>query len=351
MNRFILILTLIGLVACKHSIYSNQSECVIIENSDFDFGVIPDSVEHLYHRFPITNNTSDTCRITRVEKSCGCTDVKLGSSILPPFSSTFIDVKINLGTNYSFFERDIAIYTDFQDEPYIIFIRASRKMPIQVLRHEFPLKVSDDLRINTPYLILGNISFGDPKSGFINILNTSDKTVPFSAKIINPPSYVSVFYENEIGPNEVGRIVVLIDLSKIKDVWGLQKYILQIESGKNKLKIPVEAIFVEKFKKNADKPRILIPIPIYTIDTSINSEIKFCVRNVGKNILYIRNIETTGYANCISINSIQILPNSQDTIKVCVGKNQKENIEIGITSNDPLEPYKIVRIFCKPSKI
>lgn len=91
MNRFILILTLIGLVACKHSIYSNQSECVIIENSDFDFGVIPDSVEHLYHRFPITNNTSDTCRITRVEKSCGCTDVKLGSSILPPFSSTFID--------------------------------------------------------------------------------------------------------------------------------------------------------------------------------------------------------------------------------------------------------------------
>ena len=290
MNRFILILIFIGLVACKHSTYSNQSECIFIENSDFDFGVIPDSVEQLYHRFSITNNTPDTCRIIRVEKSCGCTDVKLSNSILAPFSSSFIDVKIDLGANYRFFERDIAIYTDFQDEPYIIFVRASRKMPVQVLCHEFPLKISDDLRINTPFLILGNISFGNSKSGFINVLNTSNQTISFSAKIIDAPSFVSVFHENEIGPNEVGRIVVSIDLSKTKDVWGLQKYILQIESGKNELKIPIEAIFVEKFEKSADKPRILMPILNYTIDTSISSEIQFCVKNVGNNILYIRNI-------------------------------------------------------------
>lgn len=349
MNRFILIFILVGLVACKHSTYSNQSEYVIIEDSDFDFGVIPDSIEQLYHRFSITNNTPDTCRITRVEKSCGCTDVKLGNFVLAPFSSTFIDVKIDLGTNYSFFERDIAVYTDFQDEPYIIFVRASRKMPIHVLRHEFPLQVSEDLRINTPYLVLGNISFGSSKSAFINILNTSDKTIPFLAKIIDAPSFISVFHENEIGPNEVGRIIVSIDLSKIKDIWGLQKYTLQIESGENELKIPIEAIFVEKFKKNTDKPRILVPISNYTIDTSISSEIQFCVRNVGKNILYIRNIETSGYTTSVTINSNQIFPNSQDTLRVCVKKNQKENVEIGITSNDPLEPYKIVRIFCRPS--
>lgn len=350
MNRFILILILIGLVACKRLNYSNQSsECIIIEDSDFDFGVIPDSVERLYHQFSIVNNTPDTCRITRIEKSCGCTDVKLGSSVIAPFSSSFIDVKIDIGTNYSFFERDIAVYTDFQNEPYVIFVRASRKMPVQVLRHEFPLKISDDLRINTPFLILGNISFGNSKSGFINILNTSDKTISFSAKIIDAPSFVSVFHESEIGANEVGRIVVSIDLTKIKDVWGLQKYTLLIESEKNELKIPIEAIFVEKFKKDVDTPRILIPISNYTIDTSRNSEIEFCIRNVGKNILYIRNIETNECINSVAINSYQIFPNSQDTLRVHVEKKQKENIEIGITSNDPLEPYKIVRIFCKSS--
>lgn len=351
MNRFILILTLMGLIACKHSTYSNQSECVIIEESDFDFGVIPDSVSQLYHRFSIANNTPDTCRITRIEKSCGCTDVKLGNSILAPFSSTFIDVKIDLGANYSFFERDIAIYTDFQDEPYIIFVRASRKMPIQVLRHEFPLKISDDLRINTPYLILGNISFGDSKSGFINILNTSDKNISFSARTIDAPSFVSTFHEKEIGPNEIGRIVVSIDLTEIKNIWGLQKYTLQIESEGNNLKIPIEAIFVEKFLKKVDKPRILIPISNYTVDTSTSSEVNFCVKNVGKDILYIRNIKTNGHANCVSINSDKISPNNQDTIRICLDKNQKENIEIGITSNDPLEPYKIVRIFCEPSSL
>lgn len=348
MNRFILILILIGLVACKRLNYSNQSsECIIIEDSDFDFGVIPDSVKHLYHRFPITNNTPDTCRITRVEKSCGCTDVKLGSSVLAPFSSSFIDVKVDIGTNYSFFERDIAIYTDFQNEPYFIFVRAYRKMPIQVLRYEFPLKISDNLRINTPFLIMGNISFGDSKSGFINIVNTSDKTIPFSARIIDAPSFVSVFHEKEIKPNEVGRIVVSIDLTKIKDVWGLQKYTLQIKSDKNELEIPIEAIFVEKFKKDVDTPRILIPISNYTIDTSQSSEIQFYVKNVGNNILYIRNIKTNGCTNRVAINSNQIFPNSQDTLRVHVGKKQKGNIEIGITTNDPLEPYKIIRIFCK----
>ena len=131
----------------------------------------------------------------------------------------------------------------------------------------------------------------------------------------------------------------------------MQKYTLQIKSEGNSLKIPIEAIFVERFLKKADKPRILIPISNYTVDTSVNFKVNFCVKNVGKDILYIRNIKTNGHTNCVSINSDKISPNNQDTIRVCLDKNQKENIEIGITSNDPLEPYKIIRIFCKPSSL
>lgn len=350
MNRFILIIIFFGLVACKHSTYSNQSEDIIIEDADFDFGIIPDSIELLHHRFSIINNTPDTCHITRVEKSCGCTNVKLSNPIIAPFSSAFLDVEIDLGANYNFFERDIAIYTSAKYEPYIIFVRASRRMPIQVVRQEFPLKISEKLRINTPYIILGNIRFGESKLGYINILNTSDKSVPFSAEIIEAPSFISVFHENEIAPNEITRIIVTIDLSEIKDIWGLQKYELQIKSEGKILKIPIEAIFVENFTKEANKPRLLVPVSSYTIDTSINSEVNFLYKNIGTDTLLIRNIKKYDLTSFVSVSSYQTPPNCQDTIKVKVEKGQKEDIELGITTNDPIEPYKIIRIFCKPSQ-
>lgn len=312
MNRFIFFFIFLGLIACKHSIYNNQSKDIIIKNADFDFGVVPDSVELLHHRFPIVNNTSDTCYITRVEKSCGCTNVKLSNPVIVPFSSVFLDVEINLGSNYSFFERDISIYTNFKKEPYPIFVRASRKMPVQVIRQEFPLKISEKLRINTPFLIMGNINFGGSKLGYINILNTSDKSVSFSAEITEAPSFVSIFHEKKIAPNQVGRIIIIIDLSEIKDIWGLQKYHLLIKSEGKRLIIPIEAIFVEKFIKKVDKPRLLVPVSSYTIDTSINSEVKFLYRNIGKDTLHIRNTKRNGPADFISVGSYQIPPESQD---------------------------------------
>lgn len=350
MNRFFFIAILFGLLACKHLTYSNQSEDIIVEDADFDFGIIPDSIERLYHRFSIANNTSDTCLITRIEKSCGCTNVKLSNHIIAPFSSVFLDVEIDLGSNYSFFERDITLYTNCQNEPLTIFVRASRMMPTQVIHQEFPLKISDKLRANIPYIILGNISFGESKLGYLNILNISDEIVTFSAEIIDAFSFVDVYYEEEIAPNEVGRIIVAIDLSEVTDIWGLQKYELLIKTGDDMIKIPIEAIFMENFTCDEHKPRILVPANSYTIDTSIKTEVRFLCRNIGKDTLYIRNVKGNGRTSSISVSSYQIPPNSQGFIVVKVGKDQEEDVELGITTNDPIEPYKIVRVFCNSSQ-
>lgn len=134
----------------------------------------------------------------------------------------------------------------------------------------------------------------------------------FSAEITEAPSFVSIFHEKKIAPNQVGRIIIIIDLSEIKDIWGLQKYHLLIKSEGKRLIIPIEAIFVEKFIKKVDKPRLLVPVSSYTIDTSINSEVKFLYRNIGKDTLHIRNTKRNGPADFISVGSYQIPPESQD---------------------------------------
>lgn len=349
MIRFIFLFLIIGLVACKPLSSSNQSDNSLLIDSEFDFGIIPDSISVLHHRFKIENRASDTCYITKIEKSCGCTKVSANSLTIPPLDSTFLDVEIDLGSNYSFFERDINIYTTLREDPYTVFIRASRVIPDQIISQEFPLKISERLRANTPYIIMGNIGLGDTKSTFINVLNTSKDVISFSAKVLDAPFFVNVYSENTIAPNEIGRIVVLFDLSEVHDIWGLQEYSLLIETDNNKVSIPVEAIFVENFSKGKDSPRIIIPVPNYTIDTSCKQRVSFSIENTGIDTLHIRNIKSKGNHKRITMGSYHIPPNSTDSMIVELEKNQKGLVEIGITTNDYIEPYKIIRVYCNPS--
>lgn len=349
MSRLLCIIILFGLIACKPSGHSNQSGRIAIEDSDYYFGIVPDSIQFLTHKFKINNNSSDTCHIIRIEKSCGCTKVKVQDSVIQPNSYIYLDVEVNLGSNYNFFERDINLYTDQQDEPLTVFIRASRNMPKQIISKEFPVKVSDKIRLNIPYVIMGYVSFGESKTASINIINTGTNEMHYSTKLIGAPSYVSVFSENKIGANEIGRIIITVDLSKIVDVWGLQRYSLIVESNNNKIEIPVEAIFVEKLSKKEKSPRILLPIANYTIDTSKKSSAEFCIKNIGNETLSIRNIKTNDNITVL-LNSCDIPPQKQDTITVNLPKHYMGTVVIGVSSNDPMEPYKELRVFCNPIK-
>lgn len=346
MNKLYILLIIIGLIACNSSHTNNQSEGVFICDSDFDFGVIPDSVKLLHHRFVIKNITSDTCYIKRIEKSCGCTNLVLSSNIIPPYDSVHLNMEVDLGSNYSFFERDVSIYTTTYKEPLMIFIRASRRLPKQFISKDFPLKISENIRLSTPYVIFGNIKMGNIKSESVNLLNTSEESINFTASIIDAPPYIDVFYEDELKPNEVGRIIIRIDLSKINNVWGLQKYEMQVKTDDCATTIPMEAIFVEDFKAEKEKPRIFIPISNYTINCSMENKADFHIKNIGKQVLCIRDISISNRIKSMIVSSYDIKPGGETILSIHLNKEQ-EDIEVGITTNDPIEPYKIIRIFCK----
>lgn len=349
MNKTLILLFLFGLVACKHETTSNQSERIVIEDSDYDFGVVPDTVMNLSHKFKITNNSSDTCKILRIEKSCGCTKVKVNDDTILPFSAIILDVDVDMGSNYSFFERDINIYTNFQESPLTIYVRASRNMPKQLISKEFPVKITEKLRLNIPYLVFGNICFGETKSKTIDILNTDSTEAFYFAKLQDAPSYVNVFYERKAIPNEIGRIIITIDLTNVTDIWGLQRYTLRIESGTGSYEIPIQAIFTEKTPSGEDSPRLVVPVRNYTIDTSKDSIVKFLLKNIGDGVLHIRNIKTNGIGNIVSSDLKQIMPEKEDTLSYSLKRNENDTVVIGISTNDPVEPYREFRIFCKPS--
>ena len=343
---FVFIVLLFGLAACTHK--SSQSTSIVIENSDFDFGVVPDTIQILRHSFKIENKSSDSCHIIKIEKSCGSTKVKISNKTIPPHSFVFLDVEVDLGSNYNFFERDINIYTDYDTSPQTIFVRASRIMPNRIAKKEFPVRISNKLRVNMPYIIIGNVYHGQSKTAFINVLNTSKSKTHFTASIIDAPSYISVVHEEDAKPNEIGRIVINIDLSKVKDIWGLQRFSLLIRTDNGEKIIPIEAIFTEDFSIKKPNARIFIPITNYTIDYSTKTEVKFSIGNIGTDVLVIRDIKANQQMTKMSLSSNKILPKENATLTVKIDKKQKKVTEIGITTNDSKEPYKMVRIFRQP---
>lgn len=345
---FVFIIILFGLAACTTKSNSSQSMNIVIEDSDFDFGIIPDTIQILRHCFKIENKSSDSCHITKIEKSCGCTKVKISNNTIAPNSYILMDVEVDLGSNYNFFERDINIYTDMGTSPHTIFIRASRMMPNRIANKEFPVRISDKLRLNMPYVIIGNVHHGQLKAAFVNILNASKDKVHYTASIVDAPSYISIVHEEDIEPNGIGRIVINTDLSKVRNIWGLQRFSLLIKADKEEKVVPIEAIFTEDFSKEKTNARIFVPVTNYTIDTSSKTEVRFSIGNIGTDVLVIRNVNTNQQQVKTSLSSNKIRPKENAVLTVNIGKRQKDTVEIGITSNDSKEPYKIVRVFCQP---
>lgn len=345
MKHLLYLLFLLSLLACRHSGTGQQAKGVFIFEADYDFGIIPDSVEVLNHRFAIINHTSDTCNISRVNKSCGCTRLQLTHSIIAPFDTVFLDVEVDIGNNYSFFERDITIFTD-RSEPLTIYLRASRLLPHKMLTHDFPVKITDDLRLSAQYMIFGNVSHGDIVSKSINIVNTSNTTIHFCAELVDASPYMSLYYESKLKSNEVGRIIVMLDLSEVKDVWGEYKCQIKFRANDCELTIPVNAIFTEAFiPSNKVKPRILVPADCYTVDPMTTHCVEFDITNVGNAPLIIRNIHMSNPVSKMTAASLTIPQNEVRQISVALTKDQPDTIEIALTTNDPIEPYKILRIF------
>jgi hypothetical protein len=75
------------------------------------------------------------------------------------------------------------------------------------------------------------------------------------------------------------------------------------------------------------------------------------VANVGEDTLHIRNLKVAkGAAQKLTIGSHSLAYQQKDTISVFLAPDQKEEVIIGISTNDPIEPYKEIRVFCEPSK-
>ncbi len=87
-----------------------------------------------------------------------------------------------------------------------------------------------------------------------------------------------VYYDESIPPADIGKIIVLADLSNVCNLWGRHKVNLILSSLNNTITIPIESIFTYPFSEvSLNKPKIMTPVDYYTVFKSSMWYLKFAI--------------------------------------------------------------------------
>jgi hypothetical protein len=98
---------------------SSANAVIYLKEKNYEFGKVKVG-DVKKHSFTIQNKGTDTLIIREVKPSCGCTVVKLGSSIIPPGKSTKLDVEYNtLGAVKGVNNRPINIISTDRKNPSV----------------------------------------------------------------------------------------------------------------------------------------------------------------------------------------------------------------------------------------
>ena len=101
------LLLLLGFMVCKAQTDAKSSDALVVKETEFDFGKIPQG-KPVNHYFEIENNSSKPLKLDNVQASCGCTTPEWSKDEIAANGSSKIKVGYN-AANEGVFEKYITI--------------------------------------------------------------------------------------------------------------------------------------------------------------------------------------------------------------------------------------------------
>jgi hypothetical protein len=156
------------------------------------------------------------------------------------------------------------------------------------------------------------------------------------------------FVPEELQPNEVSRIVITCDAEDVTEIYGERNCTLRLNDGKNNVSIDVFSIIIDNTKKSKlGNPRIQSLFKKKEISQDCSHlTFKYESKNLGSKELIIKDIQLPdGVISSFRKETIKQQETKILEIRVSKRKaSQNSFIDIGISSNDPIEPYKLIRL-------
>lgn len=333
-------------VQCAVDSEKNSGD-LFVEDADFDCGTITDTSTIINHTFVLKNNSRKTCVINQIQKSCGCTEVNCSKTRLLSGESAVVSVTLNIRGLYGEFRKGILIYTSLKESPLELSVGGFRLMPPEMRDKQFAYKFSDNLRLTSGKMILGYLQHGQSKSSSISVVNTSNNGVKLRGRLLPERDFVSLYVPEYLEPNEISRIIVAYDVEDINDVWGNQSCKILLSDGLRQDTIDVYCVITEKIlRQKGGSPRILTLMKSKRQDTNGKLVAVYEVKNVGEKVLCIKDVQRHEGVDA-SFGKERIMPNESRDLAITVDVeafSAKSYVDIWISSDDPIEPYKTLRI-------
>lgn len=341
-SSVIVVLFAVLLSSCTNHGGSNT---ISINNNHFDFGIIEDSVQILKHCFYVSNHTKQICRVTRVNRSCGCFDVTIGDETIQPNDSIPIEIEINTKGQGVYIDKSAEVYVNNSRKPIEISIKAQIKVPDSLILQQFPKMISETVYASSSFIMFGYISQGSIKSDRVSLLNIGNDTVQIKAKLFGTNNGY-LYYDEELPPHTSKEVFVTLDFSDDFSTWGKVDYSLILTCDNDTISIPIKGIVVEEFQKNnSHRPKVQLDATTFTL-TETDKQLdrirkSFCIINEGRSDLIIRSIETIPDGIDYRIEKTVIKPEEYSVLYVEFDRKEidSNDIKIEIVCNDKNRPF------------
>lgn len=297
--------------------------------------------------FKLKNKSSHSLHIQDVEVSCGCTKADYPKNI-DGGSEFSISAEYNAET-LGHFQKMLCVYSNGSKKPIILTIKGVVVSELKSFSGEYAYTLGN-LKTDVHNVEFDNVNIGDNPKQRIYILNSSEETA--EPVFMHLPSYLSVeMFPSKIAPHHTGVAVLSLDSKKLHD-FGLTQTDIYLgfapgdKVADDKL-ITVSSVLLPAFQNLTDSdvanaPRIKLSTDLLDLG-SFNGKKKLKgdieIKNEGKSILEIRNIQMFTMGLEVSLNKTKIEPGQSAKLKVSAYAEQIKNIRskprVLMITNDP----------------
>ena len=304
---FVVSLLFLQLISCGQQ----KGAKITFENDVFRLGSVKEEAGNIDVQFTFTNTGEGDLIINRVKADPGITVTTWPAKAVPSGESGIIKATFNPLGSADRFSKRITVYTNENKSGKVIYVSGNViPIPGSISAQYRKTFQNTDLRLNTTFLNLGNVTNKEDKVNTIEIINTGKSAIALGFK--NVPSYVSVSVVPELlKPDQKGQISVVYHAGQIKEKDGKQKwgkqtdrfYVVINDDMKNSAKnlISVRSSIIEDFENMSEEelakaPKIEFEELTFNFDTIVRGENithDFVYKNLGENDLMIRHIKAS----------------------------------------------------------
>ena len=342
MKKALLLLLPVLLLSCGPGTVHRQLSA---DSDVFDAGILADTASRLEHTFLLRNGGRDSCRIVRVERSCGCTGTELSSTLLPPGGTASLRVSVNLTGLFDCIDKTVTVQVLDQDRPLVLHLKADKPRPAPSAS-DYPYSPAGAACFPANVLFAGYVHHGEVKEVSLNVFNNSGTELRLK-KVGRLPKHLTYkAFPSRVAPYSLGRITLAFDMRRAEGLYGeFQQDVVIADGAGNRIPLSACAIVIdEAVAGQLPQPRLHAPVTglnILEAEKGTPMLVKtFEIVNTGNADLIIRDIDHPEEVEA-AVTERLVQPGRRTVLSVTIPDGTLlGRAEVKLTTNDPQEPYK-----------